>query len=462
MHNEIIAEIRANHNSELPLTKDSSPDALEAVKKAFMNKYDEVEDQPGWEPFTYEIHSGRPIEARGNAELGIAIDNAIPMPMLFDPVIKGKGEALSAVIRMAKPAQPAAQPQPNKPHEIKTPRGNWRDKVKAVKMTHTKYQTVEDQKYYIPNFLPEGGLVMFAGDSGVGKSWLAFAFSSTILRENPGKSVTFFDIDSGVVTTKKVVNILWTRHGEERFGYVNQIDADEDEIIEILKDMAEDDLSNEIIVLDSLASFTKGKINDSSEVHEFLKICEKLRNAGALVILIHHVKKPKEDEVIPTYAGSFMIKKALDALYMITNEDKNITAHQAKARGDYHSRCFSMDNYEGVIYSEVDYISPEQEKAASKQRKEDAEEDVVSNAIGIAEGNSKPAPLKTELHKLLQSKLNRSEAQAKRIITRMEKSKFIHFVGGLKKSQHAALGYAAEVSKMNAMQEGKNDDGTPF
>ena len=324
-------------------------------------------------------------------------------------------------------------------------------------MTPTEYKKIEDQEYIIDRFLPKGGLFMLVGESGHGKSWLAYMLVNRAVSSNESMSAIFIDIDSGAVYNKQRVQILWKRYGTERFKYASQHTIDGAEAIGYLSSLSKVDLKNQIIVLDSLSSFIlKGSFSKDDDVRPFMKLCEELRNRGATVILLHHTKKGKdEDTGERVYAGSLLIKKTMDAMYVVEKSDKVITCHLAKSRGDYISRTFEIENFQGMIANDVDYISPEQEKEAKKERAMEYEKQKVIEILS----NSKDQPLKSELKTLIMTKISRTDRAANTIIKRLLEDKTIREIFGIRNEKKIALAYSAESSKI---QKKEDDNGTPF
>lgn len=325
-------------------------------------------------------------------------------------------------------------------------------------MADNDYQKIADQKYYVPQFLPNCGLFMLAGDSGEGKSWIAFMLARRVLEESKSTKVLFFDLDSGATYTKKKVHILWELFGRDRFSFISQVKGDAETLNPKLEIAATMDLTDTVVVLDSLSSFTAGNINESAKIKPFLTVCEKMRNAGATVILIHHTKKQKDDDGVSVYAGSFAIKGAMDALYMVMKDKNKITCHLEKSRGDYVARTFEIKDFEGMTADDIDYLSPEEEKEQATKRRHEWEEDNVTSIVGIAEGKNEPL-LKTELRDKIMDKMQRSRAEATKIIARLQKEKAIYEESsGMKNEKFMRLGYKSETAPKKIIE----DNGTAY
>lgn len=301
------------------------------------------------------------------------------------------------------------------------PNKNVLEKIKGLGMQKEDYTKIENQKYYIHQFLPNGGLFMFAGDSGSGKSWLSFMAVKRVLASHKNTSCIFIDLDSGAIYTKKRVYSLWSDFGEDRFTYISQTKTDAREVIEHLKNLQNVNLNNTIIVIDSLVGITDGNINESNIIKPILTLFEGLRNQGATVILIHHTKKTFDKNSIPVYAGSFTIKGAMDALYMVSKEKTLITCHLDKARGDYIPRTFEINDFEKMEAKDIDYRSPEDITESKKLQAIEFEEIAISKILGLS---SKPIT-KMELERELIDKERYAVRRAKNAIKRALEKGFI-------------------------------------
>lgn len=288
--------------------------------------------------------------------------------------------------------------------------------LKAMGMTQTDYDSIENQKYFVEQFLPNEGLFMLAGDAGSGKSWLAFMLMMRTLEKYTEAQCFFIDVDSGATYTKQRVLRLKNMF-EDRFTFISQSKTDTRDIMILLKSFdTNESLKNVIIVVDSLVGITEGNINESKTVKPYLVIFEALRNAGATLILIHHTKKRNQHDGGAEQAGSFVIKSSVDVLYMVTKHKKKIVCEQSKARGDYVSRTFKIIDFEKMIAKDVNYVSEESKKVKLKKKRTKKEENQLVKVI-----RSESKMNKTTLHNRLISKgfsIRASKAIVKRCLNK--------------------------------------------
>jgi len=312
------------------------------------------------------------------------------------------------------------------------------DLLKNMAMNTDDYQRINDQEYYIDQFLPKGGLFMLVSDSGKGKSWLSFMMCKRVLDQHKTTEIIFADIDSGAVYTKSRVQHLWSLYGQSRFNYISQVKVTAEDLMPVFKDMAKQDLRDKIIVIDSLVGMTGGDVNNSEKVKPYLTVFEGLRNAGATVILIHHVKKGVDDEGKPIYAGSYTIKGAMDALYAVTKDDKVIECHLEKSRGDYVSRTFKITDFQKMTADDIDYETVEEKKAKQVkaiEAKQDTELEKIMLLHEDLQDESYQGIKTKDLEELLKEKLGITQKFIRAVIRRNKNHHIIEEVKGEKNTK---------------------------
>lgn len=246
-------------------------------------------------------------------------------------------------------------------------------------MQDKDYKKIEDQRYLLPGFIPDGGFGVFAGKESSGKSWVSFHISGKILKKHEKKKVMFFDIDSGAIYTKKRVTHLMAKFGD-RFKYYSQHKGvNSDNLTTQLDKASTFDLTDYIIIVDSLVGMTGGKINGADDVKPVLNIMESLRNAGATVVLIHHLNKTGD------YAGSFAIAGSVDFMYGVTKDNEIITLDLKKDRGVYESHTIKIKQYNKAEGENIPYISAEslnaKDELKTKQNEQRVKDDETISYI---------------------------------------------------------------------------------
>lgn len=137
-----------------------------------------------------------------------------------------------------------------------------------------------------------------------------------------------------------------------------------------------------------------------------------------------------------------------------------------QSQGDYVSRTWHMADFNGLIAEEVDYISPEQEQEAKKQRAIDWEDDKVTSLVSAAERMDKRPLLKTELRDKIMETMGRTRSASGKIIARMETSRIIfEQKSGLKNEKYMKMGYGTqthEATREPEIQRDPDNEESPF
>ncbi len=295
-------------------------------------------------------------------------------------------------------APQTAQPnQPNQPAPT-----TWGSIIATQAMTKEDWKNVEDMKFYIDRFAHETGILMLSAKPGAAKSWLAYMIANRIMEDRPEVMTVFIDQDSGAEYNKKRSSILkerhGERHGESRFEYISQVKTGLDETFKLIEQLSKVDLHRKIVILDSLLSLMrKGSIKNDDDVREIMDACESLRNAGALVILITHDKKAKDENGKGVFAGSVRIEKSVDAYFAVSKTGDIIECECSKLRGaEKISRSFKVESFEGMIATDEDYLSAQEQKDAGRQQANDITDEKVFNMISNAEHlHKKPLTITT-------------------------------------------------------------------
>jgi replicative DNA helicase len=272
-------------------------------------------------------------------------------------------------------------------------------------------------EYLMKHFLVKNEITMISALPGTGKSLLSVAVANMLLVENNIERVYYIDGDNGAGTLKdRNIHHLKRQHGTKFRYFVGLTQSELWKIIQTLQKM---DLSNSLIVFDSIKNFISGDRDKNKDVSPVMQILKTLRNNGATIIFLHHQNK-KQKDFESDYAGSSAFAEdTSNAFKMTRNDDKNsLILKPFKARaGDLHELAF--------IYNAHNHTLAELDISVAKQTKE--MDEMIAETIEFLK-SSKNKPMWSELSDNLKE-LGYDKEKASKIIKNGE-GKLWDFVRG--------------------------------
>lgn len=236
------------------------------------------------------------------------------------------------------------------------------EKLKRFRLSLKKTSEIdENPKYIYPELIESKKIIMFFGDSGIGKTLMCAGFANYGLKNKTIDSVVFFDFDNGLISLKKrKYDQLAETWGEGKFDYLLGYEIlNEMEPIEALKELVLDGEKNKdkMIVIDSGSHFVyDGGKNEREKLKEFFDVIKILRNQNSTPIIIHHSHRVREGQTAD-YHGTFEWKRDLDYQILITRNEQSNTwlFHVKKDRDNLtKSKAFKYDE-ENISLIEVDF-----------------------------------------------------------------------------------------------------------
>lgn len=213
------------------------------------------------------------------------------------------------------------------------------------------YEKVESVKfeYLMDNFLVKNEITMISARPGTGKSLMSVAVANMLLIHKTIEQVFYIDGDNSISTLKdRNIHHLKKQHGAKFRYFVGLGKSELWQIINTLKKM---DLSNALIVFDSIKNFISGDRDKNKDVSPVMEILRTLRNNGATVIFLHHQNKAQKD-FTSDYAGSSAFEEdTSNAFTLKRNDDKNaLILKPFKARaGDLQEMAFSYNAHNHTL-----------------------------------------------------------------------------------------------------------------
>jgi len=236
-----------------------------------------------------------------------------------------------------------------------------RDTINACELYNQELKPVD---YHINKLIPKNTLILIGGNSGEFKTGFALNLILSMI-----KGSSFLELFPAVETPKILYyevdgngkkSIQWKlKYFMNGNNYNEEVLKNIDFEYLFYKDFLKTELENiknyDIIVLDSYRRFLKGSENDSEVTNEFfLKFLKKAKTAGKTIIVLHHLKKPSdEQELIHAFRGNTDIVSQFDVVFGVqktpdrqnVNEKTNefdVTIECAKDRNDTVIKNFNF------------------------------------------------------------------------------------------------------------------------
>jgi replicative DNA helicase len=183
-------------------------------------------------------------------------------------------------------------------------------------------QKIKDKKieYIYEKFIIKNDITMIVSRPGIGKSLVSIALCNMLLDKEKIKRVIYFDKDNSLVTIKtRNIHILKEKYGTRLYYIAEKTDF---EINIMINELKKTDLTDFLIIYDSIKSFIIGDRNSHRDVTEFMNILKILRKNGASIIFLHHQNKLSKD-FNSVFAGSSAFMEDISLAFELRkNEDK--------------------------------------------------------------------------------------------------------------------------------------------
>jgi hypothetical protein len=195
---------------------------------------------------------------------------------------------------------------------------------------------VGDVNWVVEGMVPEGSIVLWAGESGSYKTWLSLWLAKAVHdggdflgRKTARRPILYLDRENPIPLIQERCSILGIQFSQAfRFWCGWQPDPPptigDRRLLEIARTM------KPLIVFDSFIRFHGADENSATEMGRVMGEVRALANAGAVVILQHH--KPKAEGT--QYRGSSDIKAGVDVAFAVTyaKEEETLTIQCFKNR----------------------------------------------------------------------------------------------------------------------------------
>lgn len=206
--------------------------------------------------------------------------------------------------------------------------------MKKHELDGARLENIEVE-YVLNKCIIKGEITLIVAPPGQGKSSFALSVANYCLSLNMITNVIYLDLDNSLVTlSNRNVHKLKELHCD-KLQYIHSTTASKHDMQHLLMMMSHSVLDHAIIIFDSAKNFMgDGKDRDSNrDVTAFMQTIKYIRDAGATIMMLHHVNKPQKDmETI--FAGAAAWMEDVSSLFMLKqNRYKNcfiLTPHKER------------------------------------------------------------------------------------------------------------------------------------
>lgn len=231
-------------------------------------------------------------------------------------------------------------------------------------------QKIKDKKieYLYDNFIIKNDITMIVSRPGIGKSLLSVALCNMFLSDEKIKRVIYLDGDNSQTTIKSRNIDLIKDKFENRLNYL--IELSNSDLYKIITELKKRDLSEFLIIFDSIKNFIIGDRNSHKDVTELMSILKILRKNGGSILFLHHQNKLNK-EFNSAFAGSSAFMEDISLAYELKkNEDKQTYIFIPLKDRNNVSNCiaFKYNKDNTLIKVDVDYALETSEDLEIKEQ----------------------------------------------------------------------------------------------
>ena len=193
---------------------------------------------------------------------------------------------------------------------------------KLISSLDLDIQKIKDKKieYLYDNFIIKNDITMIVSRPGIGKSLISIALCNMFLDEGKIKRVMYLDGDNSELTIKtRNIHLLKEKFGS-KLNYFVELSSSN--LFQIISELKKKDLTDFLIVFDSIKNFIIGDRNNHKDVSDFMNILKILRRNNSSILFLHHQNKLNK-EFNSAFAGSSAFMEDISLAFELRkNEDK--------------------------------------------------------------------------------------------------------------------------------------------
>lgn len=236
-------------------------------------------------------------------------------------------------------------------HILERAEKSWFDSLQSLHAIQAP-----DVSYLVQHLIPDGALVLFAGQPGAYKSFLALGIAGAIAAggsfagrpRSPARPVLYLDAENGpqsVVARRRFLAI----ETSPRFKYWGRFSdrpmpkLDDPQLVYFAA------TEKPFIVVDSLIRFHVGSENDNAEMAVTMGKLLTLTRSGATVLVLHHAGKDKEQH----FRGATEIEAAPDVCFKVKRSGEGKDSREVTLVG-FKNRFAQEQNYD-LLFAETGF-----------------------------------------------------------------------------------------------------------
>ncbi|MFA7085833.1 MAG: DnaB-like helicase N-terminal domain-containing protein [Aliarcobacter sp.] len=193
---------------------------------------------------------------------------------------------------------------------------------KLISSLDIDIQKIKDKRieYLYDNFIIKNDITMIVSRPGIGKSLVSISLCNMFLEEEKIKRVIYLDGDNSELTIKtRNIHLLKEKFGS-KLNYFVELSSSN--LFQIISELKKKDLTDFLIVFDSIKNFIIGDRNSHKDVSDFMNILKILRRNNSSILFLHHQNKLNKD-FNSAFAGSSAFLEDISLAFELKkNEDK--------------------------------------------------------------------------------------------------------------------------------------------
>jgi replicative DNA helicase len=228
---------------------------------------------------------------------------------------------------------------------------------KLISSLDIDIQKIKDKRieYLYDNFIIKNDITMIVSRPGIGKSLVSIALCNMFLEEEKIKRVMYLDGDNSELTIKtRNIHLLKEKFGS-KLNYFVELSSSN--LFQIVSELKKKDLTDFLIVFDSIKNFIIGDRNSHKDVSDFMNVLKILRRNNSSILFLHHQNKLNK-EFNSAFAGSSAFMEDISLAFELRkNVDKQTYIFFPLKDRNNVSNCIAFKfNQDNTITSvDIDY-----------------------------------------------------------------------------------------------------------